>query len=176
MNLIKGWFCNIVKIDCLYKMNLISGYNIPYVDKITLNINSLTINNNQFKFLYLITAFVLISNQKPVIYKTCKDIKNTRLKANSFLNIRITLRKNKAFEFLYIIVSLMIPHVKRLNLNNVVKISSFSINLNNISIFPQLTGCYNKSLYQIITFTFTFNLFTLNVLKLLITSLHITYS
>lgn len=169
---LKIWFSHVVKIDCLYKINLSNSYNIPFINKIVLNIHSLVKNDSLFNVLYSITALILITNQKPIISKVCKSIKLIKSKTNSFVNIKLTLRKVKAFEFLSTIIFLLTPHIK-INSTNLTTVNSFSVGLNNISIFPQLTGYFNKFLFENIVFSINFNVLSFYTLRFLISSLHI---
>jgi len=68
------WYDNIVRLDLIYKINVLNSYTVPNMKKITLNANSHFASYSQLNVLCLITIIILITNQKPIVTKTYKSL------------------------------------------------------------------------------------------------------
>lgn len=171
----KIWYDNIIRIDFLYKFNISNSYNIPYINKVTINARLQVVKYHQSNTMHLITSFMLITNQKPKVNKSLKLINTFKFEEDSFININVTLRKKRAFNLLANVALLISYNIKKLSLLRLDKMNCFSIGLNNLSLFPYMISYQNKLLYNIITLNISFTLFNFNVLKFLISSLEIQY-
>ena len=144
MKNIKFWSNNIIRIDSIYKMNLLNSFKAPKIDNISVNICFRSAIENPKTILYPITAIKLITNQKPVICKAKKSIATFKLRKGMLIGAKVTLRKNVAYNFLSLFVLLVLPNIKELNFKKLNNKSSLSIGMRNLLIFPQLANYYEK--------------------------------
>jgi ribosomal protein L5 len=157
------WFNNIIKLDLIYKINVVNSYAFPSIYNMTINICSKFAVCNPVNTLCSITVILLITNQKPILY-------SLKSKRYFLTNIKTTLRKKLAFNLLAFLVFFIAPNFKTSSLSGLLKTSSFSIVLDDLSIFPQLNNQYINLYNSVITFYVNFDLLKFNVFSLVISS------
>ena len=142
MNRLSLWHEMICKKDCVYKLQNKTTFCIPKLEKLVINLSSNEVINNPKEMLICITAAELLTNQKPIIYRAKKSLSEFRLKKNSVIGLKITLRKNHLFDLLENFIFLYIPKLNYFNglnkLTNLNSTNSLSIGLKNLISFPQL--------------------------------------
>jgi|LauGreDrversion4_2_1035121.scaffolds.fasta_scaffold405750_2 hypothetical protein len=157
------WFNSITKLDLIYKINIVNSYTFPSVNNITINICSKFAACNQINTLCSITVILLITNQKPILY----SLKN---KKYFITNVKTILQKKPAFNLLAFLVFFIAPCLKSSLLSRLRKISSLSIVLDDLSIFPQLNNEYINLYSSVFTLYVNFDLLKFNVFSLVISS------
>lgn len=142
MNRVYLWNEIICKKDNVYKLQNKTTFCIPKLEKIVINLSSNEVINNSKEMLICMTAAELVTNQKPIIYRSKKSLSEFRLKKNSVIGLKITLRKNNLFDLVENFIFLYIPKLNDFkvlnNLKSSTKSNSLSIGLKNLIIFPQL--------------------------------------
>ena len=137
MNRLQLWYEHISKKDFIYKCQTCSVYKIPSLNKIVLNLN----NNETKTILSSITAVELITNQKPIFYTAKKSIAAFKLRQGALIGCKVSLRKKQMFDFLDLLVFLVLPKISLFNgfkSSNFCVNSNISLGLNDLTLFTQL--------------------------------------
>jgi large subunit ribosomal protein L5 len=94
------------------------------------------------KFLDLATKdMVTISGQKPLVCKSKKSVSNFKVREGDKTGLKVTLRKERMYEFLDRLINLTIPRVKDfrgLNPNGFDGMGNYSMGLDEQSVFPEI--------------------------------------
>ena len=113
----------------------------PKIEKIVLNMG-LGLDGNDTK---IITScqddLANITGQKPVITKFRKSIANFKTRKNTNSGLKVTLRKNKMYEFIDRLVNIALPRIKDfrgLNSNGFDKFGNYTFGIKEQIIFPEV--------------------------------------
>ena len=118
--------------------NLFMG---PKIEKIVLNMG-LGLDGNDAKIISSCQEdLASISGQKPVITKFRKSIANFKTRKNTNSGLKVTLRKNKMYEFLDRLVNIALPRIKDfrgLNPNGFDKFGNYTFGIKEQIVFPEV--------------------------------------
>ena len=94
------------------ELKLKNKYMVPQIQKIVLNMG-LGIDGNDNKIIKICEEdLAKITGQKPVITKFRKSISNFKTRKGSQSGLKVTLRKNKMYEFIDRLVNIALPRIK----------------------------------------------------------------
>lgn len=128
--------------DYIYKLQSKTIYCIPKFEKIVVNLSNNDAINDPKQMLVCLTAIELLTNQKPVIYRSTKSRSEFKLKKNSIIGVKVLLRNDSIFQFLDTFIFMYLPKFsnnKGLIHNMYSKsIKSISFGIKNLILFPQL--------------------------------------
>ena len=82
-----------------------------------------------------------IAGQKPVVTKFKKSISNFKTRKNTNAGLKVTLRKNKMYEFIDRLVNIALPRIKDfrgLNPNGFDKFGNYTFGIKEQIIFPEV--------------------------------------
>ena len=114
---LQNHYKNIIIYNLLTKLNFTNRFEIPKITKICINIGFSDANINKKKLLNIILLLKLITNQKPLITKSKKNNIFLKIKKNSIIGCKITLRKKNIFIFLEKILFFILPNLKKIRMN-----------------------------------------------------------
>jgi len=83
----------------------------------------------------------LISGQKPIITKFKKSISNFKTRKGSAAGVKVTLRKNKMYEFVDRLVNIALPRIKDfrgLNISGFDNFGNYNFGIKEHIIFPEI--------------------------------------
>ena len=101
-----------IQPDLKKKFGFKSVYMSPQLQKIVLSMG-LGLDGNETKILKSCEEDLSkISGQKPVITKFKKSISNFKTRKNTNAGLKVTLRKNKMYEFIDRLVNIALPRIK----------------------------------------------------------------
>ena len=113
----------------------------PKIDKVVLNMG-LGLDGNDTKIINSCQEdLASITGQKPVITKFKKSIANFKTRKNTNSGLKVTLRKNKMYEFLDRLVNIALPRIKDfkgLKDSSCDKFGNFSFGIKEHIIFPEI--------------------------------------
>uniref|UniRef100_A0A7S0YYH7 Ribosomal protein L5 n=1 Tax=Hemiselmis tepida TaxID=464990 RepID=A0A7S0YYH7_9CRYP len=141
MNRIHSWYEHVSKKDYIYKLQNTNVFNIQKLDRIAVNICINSAINDSKQILLCLTALELITNQKPVIYRSRKSIAAFKVRKNVVIGAKLILRKQNMYDFLDAFIFLTLPKLKGFRGFKPLKIGSFNyvnFGIFDIVIFPQL--------------------------------------
>jgi large subunit ribosomal protein L5 len=85
---------------------------VPRLDKIVINMGVGEAAQDQKKLQAAASDLTAIAGQKPLITKSRKSIANFKLRENLAIGCKVTLRRERMFEFLDRLVSVALPRVR----------------------------------------------------------------
>ncbi len=118
--------------------NLFMG---PRIEKIVLNMG-LGLDGNDAKIINSCQDDLAnITGQKPVITKFRKSIANFKTRKNTNSGLKVTLRKNKMYEFLDRLINIALPRIKDfrgLNQSGFDKFGNYTFGIKEQIVFPEV--------------------------------------
>ena len=113
----------------------------PKIKKVVLNMG-LGLDGNDSKILKSCEEdMAKITGQKPVITKFRKSISNFKTRKNTNAGLKVTLRKNKMYEFIDRLVNIALPRIKDfrgLSINGFDKFGNYTFGIKEHIIFPEV--------------------------------------
>ena len=113
----------------------------PRIEKIVLNMG-LGIDGNDSKIINSCQEDLAnITGQKPVITKFRKSIANFKTRKNTNSGLKVTLRKNKMYEFLDRLINIALPRIKDfrgLNQSGFDKFGNYTFGIKEHIVFPEV--------------------------------------
>ena len=101
-----------IQMDLKNKLGLIYSYMAPKLVKVVLNMG-LGVDGNDAKILKVCEEDLSkITGQKPVSTKFKKSISNFKTRKNTKAGLKVTLRKDKMYEFIDRLVNIALPRIK----------------------------------------------------------------
>ncbi len=94
------------------KFNYTNDMQIPQLDKIVINMGVGEAVADSKKMKSAVDALTLIAGQKPVTTKARKSIAGFKVRENMALGAKVTLRKDRMYEFLDRLVTIALPRVR----------------------------------------------------------------
>ena len=138
---LKDLFVKEIKPSIKQKYNLKNPYMVPEMKKIVINMG-LGLDGNDSKILKTcLEDLSKIAGQKPVITKFKKSIANFKTRKNTNSGIKVTLRKNRMYEFVDRLVNVALPRVKDfrgLSRNGFDRQGNFTFGVKEHIIFPEV--------------------------------------
>ena len=113
----------------------------PQIQKIVINMG-LGLDGNDAKILKSCEDDLAnITGQKPVVTKFKKSIANFKTRKNTNAGLKVTLRKNKMYEFIDRLVNIALPRIKDfrgLSPNGFDKFGNYSFGIKEHIVFPEV--------------------------------------
>ena len=113
----------------------------PQISKVVINMG-LGLDGNDGKILKSCEEDLAnITGQKPVTTKFKKSIANFKTRKNTNAGLKVTLRKNKMYEFIDRLVNIALPRIKDfrgLNPNGFDKFGNYSFGIKEHIVFPEV--------------------------------------
>ena len=138
---LKSLVTNEINPSLKEKFGYKSLYMGPRIEKIVLNMG-LGLDGNDAKIVSSCQEdLASISGQKPVITKFRKSIANFKTRKNTNSGLKVTLRKNKMYEFIDRLVNIALPRIKDfrgLNVNAFDKFGNYTFGIKEQIVFPEV--------------------------------------
>jgi len=138
---LKEYFEKKILTDIQKEFSLKNKFMVPKITKVILNMG-LGQNAGDKKILQnCIEDMSLISGQKPVVTRFKKSISNFKTRKGTPAGVKVTLRKNKMYEFIDRLVNIALPRIKDfqgLNANGFDKFGNFTFGIKEHIIFPEI--------------------------------------
>ena len=130
-----------IKTNLKDKFGYKNVYMVPEIQKIVLNMG-LGIDGNDSKILKSCQDdLAQITGQRPVITKFKKSISNFKTRKNTNSGLKVTLRKNKMYEFIDRLVNIALPRIKDfrgLSNKGFDKFGNYTFGIKEHIIFPEV--------------------------------------
>ena len=138
---LKELFVKEIKPNLKQQFGYKNHYMVPQIQKIVLNMG-LGIDGNDAKIIKSSQEdLAAITGQKPIVTKFKKSISNFKTRKNTNAGIKVTLRKNKMYEFMDRLVNIALPRIKDfrgLSLNGFDKFGNYTFGIKEHIIFPEV--------------------------------------
>ena len=114
---------------------------VPKLEKITINMGVGKASQEKAKIDGAINDMKLISGQQPVVTKARKSVAGFKLREGTNIGVKVTLRKNRMYEFLDRLVNIALPRVRDfrgLSKDSFDGRGNFSLGLKEQIVFPEI--------------------------------------
>jgi len=141
MSFIKDKYKNTVINSLKKAFGYKNDLEIPRIEKVTLNIAFKVADADNNFLSYVVDQLSLIAGQKAVLVKAKKSISTFKLREGMSIACRVTLRKNKMFEFLDRLVYIALPRVRDfrgLPGNSFNQSGHYNFSIKEHTIFPEI--------------------------------------
>ena len=109
---LKELFVKKIQPNLKEKLGYRNLYMVPQIQKVVLNMG-LGVDGNDTKIIKSCEEdLARITGQKPVITKFKKSISNFKTRKNTNAGLKVTLRRNKMYEFIDRLVNIALPRIK----------------------------------------------------------------
>ena len=112
MNRLQEKYNNEIKETLMKEFNYSSIMQVPHLEKIVINLGVGDAIANPKSLEEAVAELTQISGQKPVITKAKKSIANFKLREGMEIGCKVTLRKERMYEFFDKLVSISLPRVR----------------------------------------------------------------
>ena len=138
---LKELYINKIQLNIKEKFGFKNIYMSPKLKKIVLNMG-LGVDGNDSKIIKSCEEDMSkITGQKPVITKFKKSISNFKTRKNTKAGLKVTLRKNKMYEFIDRLVNIALPRIKDfkgLSPNGFDNFGNYTFGIKEHIIFPEV--------------------------------------
>ena len=109
---LKEMYVKEIKNSLKTKLGFKNDMAIPKIEKISINMGVGEASQDKAKIDGAVNDLKLISGQQPVITKARKSVAGFKLREGVNVGVKVTLRKNKTYEFLDRLVNIALPRIK----------------------------------------------------------------
>ena len=138
---LKELFTKTIKPNLKEQFGYKNIYMVPEIEKIVLNMG-LGLDGNDSKIIKSSQDDLsLITGQKPIITKFKKSVANFKTRKNTNAGLKVTLRKNKMYEFIDRLVNIALPRIKDfrgLSPKSFDKFGNYTFGIKEHIIFPEV--------------------------------------
>ena len=138
---LKELFINQIQPSLKEKFGYKNVYMVPQIQKVVLNMG-LGIDGNDSKIIKSCEEdLAKITGQKPIVTKFKKSISNFKTRKNANAGLKVTLRKNKMYEFIDRLVNIALPRIKDfqgLSPNGFDKFGNYTLGIKEHIVFPEV--------------------------------------
>jgi large subunit ribosomal protein L5 len=89
-----------------------SAMAVPRIAKITLNMGVGEATGDKKIMEHAVADMVAISGQKPIVTKSAKAIANFKVRENYPVGVKVTLRRERMYEFLERLIAIALPRIR----------------------------------------------------------------
>ena len=115
MSTMRTLYANEVAPALMKKFNYKSTMQIPKFDKIVINVGVGDAKDNSKAIDSVITDISAIAGQKAVQTLSKKDIANFKVRKKMPIGVRVTLRRERMYEFLERLIKVVLPRIRDFN-------------------------------------------------------------
>ena len=138
---LKKLFVKKIKPNLKEKLGYRNLYMVPQIQKVVLNMG-LGVDGNDTKIIKSCEEdLAKITGQKPVITKFKKSISNFKTRKNTNAGLKVTLRRNKMYEFIDRLVNIALPRIKDfrgLSPNGFDQFGNYTFGIKEHVVFPEV--------------------------------------
>jgi large subunit ribosomal protein L5 len=103
---------NVVRKNLLEQFSYKNVMEVPRLEKIVINMGVGEASQDAKKIEGAVADLTAIAGQKPVVTRAKKSIATFKLRENQIVGCKVTLRKDKMYEFLDRLVTIALPRVR----------------------------------------------------------------
>ena len=138
---LKELYYSKIQTDLAKRFSLKNKLMSPKFKKVVINMGLGTDGNNKKILKSYSDDISMITGQKPVVTKFKKSISNFKTRKNTDAGLKVTLRKNKMYEFIDRLVNIALPRIKDfrgLSTDGFDKFGNYSFGIKEHIIFPEI--------------------------------------
>ena len=108
----KKRYSEVVKPELMKKFGYKNAMQVPKINKIVLNIGAGEASGDQKKIQAAVNDLTAIAGQKVVVTRAKKAIATYKIREGLPIGVKVTLRKDKMYEFLDRLITMALPRVR----------------------------------------------------------------
>jgi len=138
---LKELYYSKIQTDLVQKLSLKNKFMSPKFKKVVINMGLGTDGNDKKILKSYSDDIAMITGQKPVVTKFKKSISNFKTRKNTNAGIKVTLRKNKMYEFIDRLVNIALPRIKDfrgLSTQGFDKFGNYTLGIKEHVVFPEV--------------------------------------
>ncbi len=138
---LKELFVKKIQLNLKEKLGYRNLFMVPQIQKVVLNMG-LGVDGNDTKIIKSCEEdLAKITGQKPVITKFKKSISNFKTRKNTNAGLKVTLRRNKMYEFIDRLVNIALPRIRDfrgLSPNGFDQFGNYTFGIKEHIVFPEV--------------------------------------
>ena len=137
----KDYYNSTVAPAMMKKFNYENVMQIPKLDKVVVNVAAGEAKENVKVIDAIMTDLAAITGQKPVVCRAKKSVANFKLREGMPIGVKVTLRGEKMYEFVYKLFNVSFPRVRDfrgINGNSFDGKGNYSTGIKEQLIFPEI--------------------------------------
>ena len=141
MSTLKDYYNSTVAPAMMKKFNYENVMQIPKLDKVVVNVAAGEAKENAKVIDAIVTDLAAITGQKPVVCRAKKSVANFKLREGMPIGVKVTLRGEKMYEFVYKLFNVSFPRVRDfrgINGNSFDGKGNYSTGIKEQLIFPEI--------------------------------------
>ena len=141
MSTLKDYYNSTVAPAMMKKFNYENVMQIPKLDKVVVNVAAGEAKENAKVIDAIMTDLAAITGQKPVVCRAKKSVANFKLLEGMPIGVKVTLRGEKMYEFVYKLFNVSFPRVRDfrgINGNSFDGKGNYSTGIKEQLIFPEI--------------------------------------
>ena len=141
MSTLKDYYNSTVAPAMMKKFNYENVMQIPKLDKVVVNVAAGEAKENAKVIDAIMTDLAAITGQKPVVCRAKKSVANFMLREGMPIGVKVTLRGEKMYEFVYKLFNVSFPRVRDfrgINGNSFDGKGNYSTGIKEQLIFPEI--------------------------------------
>ena len=141
MSTLKDYYNSTVAPAMMKKFNYENVMQIPKLDKVVVNVAAGEAKENAKVIDAIMTDLAAITGQKPVVCRAKKSVANFNLREGMPIGVKVTLRGEKMYEFVYKLFNVSFPRVRDfrgINGNSFDGKGNYSTGIKEQLIFPEI--------------------------------------
>ena len=141
MSTLKDYYNSTVAPAMMKKFNYENVMQIPKLDKVVVNVAAGEAKENAKVIDAIMTDLAAITGQKPVVCRAKKSVANFKLRKGMPIGVKVTLRGEKMYEFVYKLFNVSFPRVRDfrgINGNSFDGKGNYSTGIKEQLIFPEI--------------------------------------
>ena len=141
MSTLKDYYNSTVAPAMMKKFNYENVMQIPKLDKVVVNVAAGEAKENAKVIDAIMTDLAAITGQKPVVCRAKKSVANFKLREGMPIGVKVTLRGEKMYEFVYKLFNVSFPRVRDfrgINGNSFDGKGNYSTGIKEQLVFPEI--------------------------------------
>ena len=141
MSTLEDYYNSTVAPAMMKKFNYENVMQIPKLDKVVVNVAAGEAKENAKVIDAIMTDLAAITGQKPVVCRAKKSVANFKLREGMPIGVKVTLRGEKMYEFVYKLFNVSFPRVRDfrgINGNSFDGKGNYSTGIKEQLIFPEI--------------------------------------
>ena len=141
MSTLKDYYNSTVAPAMMKKFNYENVMQIPKLDKVVVNVAAGEAKENAKVIDAIMTDLAAITGQKPVVCRAKKSVANFKLREGMPIGVKVTLRGEQMYEFVYKLFNVSFPRVRDfrgINGNSFDGKGNYSTGIKEQLIFPEI--------------------------------------
>ena len=141
MSTLKDYYNSTVAPAMMKKFNYENVMQIPKLDKVVVKVAAGEAKENAKVIDAIMTDLAAITGQKPVVCRAKKSVANIKLREGMPIGVKVTLRGEKMYEFVYKLFNVSFPRVRDfrgINGNSFDGKGNYSTGIKEQLIFPEI--------------------------------------